>query len=246
MGKNVETMNIHDALVELKTLGKRISTEIDRMQIVGTAPASKADSEDAKAFQVKARASLVSVADLRRRRMAIKTAVVQSNATTTVEINGRPFSIAEVIEMRKEYISELETIQTKITRALNNAKETVERKHSEAVRIALNTMQAKSENSLTPEQIEGFKSLVAINDVIMLEPEGTDLSELLKGIADTLDGYNRLDSLLSTKNALTTINVEYDTGALFTESLAIIANPAGDSGEPAEEDGIATNTAIEE
>lgn len=235
MGKNIETMNIHDALVELKTLGKRISTEISKMQIVGTAPANKADSEEAHVFRVKARASLVSVADLRRRRMAIKAAVVKSNATTMVEINGRPFSIAEVIEMRKEYISELETIQTKIARALDNAKSTVESKHNEAVRIALNTMQAKSENTLTPEQIEGFKGLVAINDVVMLEPENTDLSELLKGIADTLDGYNRLDSLLSTKNALTTIDVEYDTGALFTETLTIIANPAGDSGEPAED-----------
>lgn len=244
MGKNVETMNIHDALVELKTLGKRINTEIDKMQIVGTAPANKVDSEEAHAFRVKARASLVSVADLRRRRMAIKTAVVKSNATTMVEINGRPFSIAEVIEMRKEYISELETIQSRITRALNNAKSTVESKHNEAVRIALNTMQAKSETTLTPEQVEGFKSLVAINDVVILEPENTDLSELLKGIADTLDGYNRLDSLLSTKNALTTITVEYNTGALFTEAMSIVVNPAGDS-EPIE-DGEDTDAPVEE
>ena len=218
MGKNVETMNIHDALVELKTLGKRINTEIDKMQIVGTAPANKVDSEEAHAFRVKARASLVSVADLRRRRMAIKTAVVKSNATTMVEINGRPFSIAEVIEMRKEY--------------------------NEAVRIALNTMQAKSETTLTPEQVEGFKSLVDINDVVILEPENTDLSELLKGIADTLDGYNRLDSLLSTKNALTTITVEYNTGALFTEAMSIVVNPAGDS-EPIE-DGEDTDAPVEE
>ena len=234
MGTNKETMNIHDALVELKTLGKRISTEINNMQIVATAPASKAGTDEAKAFQANARGTLMSVADLRRRRMAIKAAVVKSNATTMVEINGRLMSIAEVIEMRKEYVSELESIQRKITTALNSAKNTVDSKHAEAVKIALNTMQSKSEANLTDEQVSAFNNLVAINDVVLIEPENVNLTELLKGIADTLDGYNRLDSLLSTKNATTQIEVEYTTGALFTEALTIVANPAGELGEGAD------------
>ncbi|MCM1213963.1 MAG: hypothetical protein NC548_05530 [Lachnospiraceae bacterium] len=234
MGKNIETMNLHDALVELKTLGKRIETEINNMKICGVASVSKLNSDEIVNFKTSARATLCSVADLRRRRFAIKAAVVQANATTFVEINGRRYSIAEIIEMRKAYISELESIQAKIANAYNAAKKKVDDGHAKAVADALKNLSAKSETALTEEQVKAYKSLVDLNDVTMVEPEGVDLQKMLKEIADTLDGYNRLDSLLSTKNATTNITVEYDTGALFSETLTIVADPDKSGSGPAD------------
>jgi len=235
MGKNTETMNLHDALVELKTLGKRINSEINNMQIVATVPVSSLASEDVAKFKETARATLCSVADLRRRRFAIKAAVVQSNATTMVEVNGRQMSIAEIIEMRKEYISELETIRSKISNAFSGAKRQVESSHAKAVKDALNSLNSKSEATLTEEQVKAYEGLVALNDVVMVEPSGVDIQKMLTEISDTLDGYNRLDSLLSTKNATTVITVEYDTGELFSEALHIVANPQSDAEKDADE-----------
>ena len=92
-----ENMTIHKALCELKIIGDRISKGMGMMPFVLTnekantkiqgIPIAEYVEQMKEAFQ--------SVTDLIDRRDAIKRAVVQSNAVTTVVIGGKEYTVDE-------------------------------------------------------------------------------------------------------------------------------------------------------
>ena len=125
-----ETMNVHKALAELKILDSRIMSAINcgvycaqnknYNNVIAGIPVKQYEDEVI-------RASYNKVDDLMSRYNAIKKAVTLSNAATTVEIQGKTYTIAEAIwmknhgvEYQKVYLSTLRgqynKAQTSITK----------------------------------------------------------------------------------------------------------------------------------
>ena len=97
-----ETMNIHQALVELKTLNKRIESAIREGEWVVANKHSngKIGGIDLKDFVEEVKSRYQKVTDLIARAEAIKRAVVNSNAITKVTIAGKEYTVAEAIDMK--------------------------------------------------------------------------------------------------------------------------------------------------
>src|ERR1044071_4886125 len=93
------TMTVARALVELKTLDKRITKATSSIELVKVR--RKDDKWDVAEFSRKAQSDLQSLLDLIDRRDLLKRKVIQSNAVTQVTIEGREYSIAEVIDRKQ-------------------------------------------------------------------------------------------------------------------------------------------------
>ena len=99
--------SIHRCLAELKTLDSRIGKATDKRFYIGYKKLSA--KKEAKTnlapndFEKEVIGNYDSVIALIRRRNKIKEAVVNSNATTMVEIGGKIYTVASAIE-RKESI----------------------------------------------------------------------------------------------------------------------------------------------
>lgn len=113
-----EKMNIHKALCELKTLDSRIEDKIADFEPVAANRESnrKINGKSVEDFKHKADDDYKSITDLINRRYALKKAVVNSNARTTVEIGGSTYTIAEAIEMKNSGLSLLVDLRDKILR----------------------------------------------------------------------------------------------------------------------------------
>lgn len=97
-----ETMTIHKALCELKTLDSRIKKAIEGSVFVFANKHSnaKVPGKTISAYSDEVKSAYQSACDLVARRDAIKRAVTLSNATTKVTIGGQEYTIAEAIEMK--------------------------------------------------------------------------------------------------------------------------------------------------
>lgn len=98
-----EKMLVTQGLNELKTLDARINRAIRQARYVCSAKTSEkkvTPSETKEDFIKNASASYDSINDLIDRREKIKTAIVESNAKTMVEICGNTYSVAKVIDMK--------------------------------------------------------------------------------------------------------------------------------------------------
>ena len=100
-------MTVARALVELKTLDKRITKGVSELELVKVR--RKDDKWDVQDFSRKAQIQLQSTLDLIDRRDLLKRKVIQSNATTKVTIAGKskivgPGSVAFVMPGDKHVV----------------------------------------------------------------------------------------------------------------------------------------------
>ena len=101
----VKKISVTRALAELKILDSRINTAITSglfvAVTVGNAEKPHQRSEkDVATLNSTIKSSFDSVNALIARRQALKSAVLQSNATTKVKINGTELTVAEAIDMK--------------------------------------------------------------------------------------------------------------------------------------------------
>lgn len=99
----MERMLVTQGLNELKTLDARIKREISNSKFVASAKTSEkkvTPSETKEEFVKNAFSSLDSINALIDRRERLKSAIVESNAKTKVEICGNEYSVAKVIDMK--------------------------------------------------------------------------------------------------------------------------------------------------
>lgn len=107
-------MSISRALVELKTLEKRIQKNIEQLSPVGLMLGQKPEStiQSRPEFEKSAQAAYQQVQALIKRRRQIKNAIVQSNAVTQVHISGENMTVAEAIERKSSIALEKELKNT--------------------------------------------------------------------------------------------------------------------------------------
>ena len=94
-----ETMTIHRGLCELKVLISRINKVIDESNFCTATKASmrKLKGVPIEDFKKDSQSALDQIKDLMARYDAIKRAISESNAKTTVEIAGKSYTVAEAI-----------------------------------------------------------------------------------------------------------------------------------------------------
>jgi hypothetical protein len=210
-----ESMTIHQALVELKTLEKRITTEIRSVVYV---VANKHGNTKIEGIPVKEYSQTVTshyqkVRDLMRRREAIKRAVVLTNAQTTVAVAGKTYTVAEAIEMKNHGLEGLNLLLMRLTNDYTTAKrtadnangDTLERRADDHIKNLFGNSDMKGASEEVRNAREEFikNQTMELVDPIGIQKEMEKLSE------EIVNFQMEVDSALSVSNALTTITIEY-------------------------------------
>lgn len=210
-----EKMSIHKALVELKTLDGRISKAIKETAFVVACPQSsqKVDGISIADFSANVKSQYQRIQDLIARRNAIKRAVVLSNATTTVVIAGKEYTVAEAIEMKNHGLAYTKDLITKISSDYNKSTIAANRSNGDALSARADTYigslfaNADLKNP-SAEITEARKKYVEAQTVILVDPiqSRTELTKL----QDSVDAFLvEVDAALSVSNATTEIEVTY-------------------------------------
>ena len=99
-----ESMTVHRAMVELKTIDKRIAKEIDNASFCTSAKVNtkKLFGQPAEEFYRQAQSGFDSITGLINRAAAIKAAIPVSNAKTKIKVNEQEMTVAEAISQRTD------------------------------------------------------------------------------------------------------------------------------------------------
>lgn len=210
-----ETMNIHQALMELKTLDKRIEAAINDGEwvVANKHSNTKISGIDLKEFAENIKSRHQKVTSLIARAEAIKRAVVNSNAVTKVLIAGKEYTVAEAIEMKnngverkKKLIFRLHTDYAHAKAAADRANGTeLERRADDYIRTMLGSTDVKG---MTAEVQRMREEFIAAQTMELVDPIGTlKQMELLNEEITAFE--TNVDAALSVSNALTNIEVTY-------------------------------------
>ena len=210
-----ESMTIHQALVELKTLDKRI---LEAIREGGFVTANKHSNAKINGISVKeycddAESRYQKITDLMKRREAIKCAVVISNAVTTVEVGGKTYTVAEAIEMKNHGLESKKTLLAQLTYDYNNAKRVADRANGDELE---SRAEAHVKNILGNTDMKGASEeaqrvraeFIKAQTVELVDP--LDVREKIEELNDEIMKFlTNVDAALSVSNALTTITIEY-------------------------------------
>ena len=208
----MEKLSITRALIELKTLEKRIVKQIGgftpvALQIGPDHTASQPYTP--KEFAENVKAGYQSLKDLIVRRRYIKSAVVKSNATTMVSINDIEMTVAEAIERKtsiqfeRELLKKLIQEQAKVTRQYEN--------HSigaqERLQKLLEVTFQKESSKVKPDEYDAVsKPFMENNDAKIIDP--LNVQSLIDRLDAEIDSFERdVDIVLSESNARTMIEI---------------------------------------
>lgn len=209
-----EKMNIHKALCELKTLDSRIEDKIADFEPVAANRESnrKINGKSVEDFKHKADDDYKSITDLINRRYALKKAVVNSNARTTVEIGGSTYTIAEAIEMKNSGLSLLVDLRDKILRNYSLCErkcndENVELSDKADTYVA--NVYNGGDKNIKNNDLEAFRrQYIEQNTWSIIE--GIRCKEEIEKLDNTITSFIQdVDAALSVSNAITEIEFEY-------------------------------------
>lgn len=212
-----ETMTVHKALCELKVLGDRIDKEISTLTFLGACKHStqKIDGVLVKDYIENTRAKYKSVMTLVNRRNAIKQAVILSNAVTKVTIGKKEYTVAEAIDMKSNGVRYLRDILGKMEGHWARAQAMAERENGEKLDLRADAYvkslyEGSDMKNLSKELQELRENFVASQMVDIIDP--INIQKEMQTIRDHIDSFTtEVDSALSVSNALTTVDIEYET-----------------------------------
>lgn len=103
-------MTVQRALNELKIIDERLNKRLQEFTIIGTKKVSETrvveTRESVVEFENRAKGVLDSVDGLLKRKNALKHAIMQSNATTMIEVGGKTYSVMTAIDRKRTIESE--------------------------------------------------------------------------------------------------------------------------------------------
>lgn len=214
-----EQMTIHQALSELKMLGKRICEQTLGGTFVLAKKASdqKIKGEPVSAVTEKMKADYQSITDLIARRTAIKRAVVLSNARTEVVIGGSTYTVAEAIEMKRIGVQMKRDLLDVMNQQYRAARGEVEKHEGDwieqrAEQYIMAFLQSQPKEAKVGKDSEVVKKLredyISNNTYELVDP--LKIGGKIEEYRNWIDTFmSEVDSALSVSNATTTIEVEY-------------------------------------
>lgn len=210
-----ETMTVHKALCELKTLDARITKTIQHNIFVFANKHSntKISGLSIGEYSGEVKSAYQSATDLIARRDAIKRAVVLSNATKKVTVGGTEYTIAEAIEMKNHGIPMQQMLLQKLESDNRHARRmadenngaTLETRADEYIKSIYGSADMKN---LSDDIKRTRADFITAQTTEIVDPIGikAEMAQLEKQINSFLVD---IDSALSVSNALTEITVEY-------------------------------------
>ena len=210
-----ETMNVHQALAELKMLDKRIGNAIREGSFVVANKHSntKLGGVDIKEHTADVKSRYQKINDLIARRNAIKRAVVQSNAVTKVTIGGVEYTVAEAIDMKVHGMEYIMALRDRLSLEYKVGKQNADQANgSELSRRADDYIRAIVGNTdvkgMTEDVTKMREDFIKAQTTELVDPIGA-LAEIQK-MNDVIDAFlTNVDACLSVSNATTQITVTY-------------------------------------
>lgn len=212
---NTETMTVHRALAELKTLDSRIADKIvgAKFCVANRNSNKKIDGVDIEKATEQMKSDYQSIENLIHRRDAMKRAVVLSNAKTEVEIGGRMFTVAEAIEMKNHGINNKKTLLGTMKRQYERAVAEVNQRNGEELERKLenhlNGMFGTKEKIQSEEMERSRAEFIKNNTYELVDP--VQVKKTIDALAEEIDTFMaEVDACLSVSNATTNIEFSYN------------------------------------
>lgn len=219
-----EQMTVTRALAELKLLQSRIDkgvtgfTGIDVFQKRSEKRAVKTNMPKDE-FEKKALSSWESVNDLIKRRAAIKTALLRSNAETKVKIGGVEFSVIEAIERKnsiefeKSLLRKMKANHTAIMTSVEQARARLDDQVEKMILQNLGT-----DKKTDKEDFERIaKPFIEANEYNLIDP--LKLGDKIDALDESIDNFEtEVDFVLSESNAKTNIELPERVPPLVKET----------------------------
>lgn len=211
----VETMNVHQALAELKTMEKRITSAIREQEwvVANKHSNTKIGGVSVGDWKESVKAQHQKVMDLIRRRDAIKRAVVNSNAVTKVLVAGVEYTVAEAIDRKNNGTQFLAMLAQRISHDYNMAKANADRANGpELERRADDHVKVMFGNSDMKGSTEEAKRVraefIEAQTVELVDP--ICVLKVIEALDEEVTSFmTQVDAALSVSNAITQIEVKY-------------------------------------
>lgn len=213
-----EKMTVHKALAELKVIDKRIYNAMEDTTFVNACKnnTDKINGVSVEDYKSSVKSGYQKVIDLINRRNAMKRAVVLSNASTTVSINGVEYTVAEAIDMKNHGMDIKKNLLARMQRDYNVAMNDFSYNSGSALEDKANAYvvnilksQGDSSDKADPKQIQALHdSYVENNKFMMIDP--LCISKKIESLYNEITEFEmEIDSCLSVSNAVTIIEFEY-------------------------------------
>lgn len=204
-------ISITRALSELKLLDKRINRAINESTFAGFVVGKKVMTgfQNVEEIEKRAKADYQSVNDLISRRNTIKSAIVVSNATTTVEIGGKAMTVAEAIERKTsiqydyQLLNRMKQAYTKYVNHVENVNEEVKQRLDRH----LETLYGKEGKVKAGENAELIKPFLEENEAKFIDP--IKLKDKIEQLESDIEEFEtEVDHILSESNTINKITIE--------------------------------------
>ena len=205
-----QTMSIHRALSELKTLKDRIPKAIQEADFIATdrKSAQKINGLSIEDYEKTIQAGFDKAVSLIERRNQLKDAVVQSNAVTEVVVAGETMTVAKAIERKSSIAYEEKLLSMMVAKR----------------RMAINKL--SMENDTLPSRLEDYltailgnkehakkeevelhtKSFMERNEYVLIDPLKID--KRIEEWEERISSFKaEVDAVLSESNAITKITI---------------------------------------
>lgn len=208
-------MTVQRALNELKTIDDRLEKRLDEFVIIGTKKVSETKvietRENISDFTNRAKGNLDSVDGLLKRQQVLKHAIMNSNATTMIEVAGKMYSVMTAID-RKRTIENEKLVVRKMRKVLENAEYKVNRENDKMEDFIKQQANAMAGGDLANKKVDHVvafeKSYRECNSWELVDPlKVRDLIE--KREQEILMFELEIDTALTVSNATTLIKIEY-------------------------------------
>lgn len=208
----LKKITITEALNELKLYDAKINKAINKEYVGCTKKSSNlVGVKKREDFINNVKSNYQSVTDLIKNRNVMKSAIVKSNATTELEINGKKMTVAEAIE-RKNSIEYEEHLLLELKAQYAKASDKVLKENvkvDNAVDNLLETLIGKeSDKKVSKEDQEAIVEPYRVkNEYELVDPIG--IYEEIEKLENEIDGFKSdVNTKLVLSNAITFIEVE--------------------------------------
>ena len=208
-------ISITRALQELKLLDQRINKEINSTKFITTKKVKSEKLQNGimtvKEFEDNAKAKFQSLNDLISRRKIIKSLIVESNAKTTVEINGVTYTVADAIE-RKTSIEYDKKVLDMLKRQLSSCTTNLETENArieQSKQQFINSVVGRDsvDSKLISDTTEIANKKFEGEETVLVDP--INIAKTIDKLEDDIIGFeNEVDMVLSEINGITMIEIE--------------------------------------
>ena len=210
-----EKMSVHKALVELKTMDKRITNAVDdgRYCIANKHSNTKISGISVTEYKAKMQGDYDKVTALIDRRNAMKRALVLSNAKTMVKIHDKQYTVAEAIEMKNHGVEYDQYLLAEMKKQYEREQNTIMMKNGDELErkaekyviemYGSNEDAKKGENATLAKKEYIEQNSYDFIDEIKIVDKIRKLEERISAF------LSEVDAALSVSNALTEIEFSY-------------------------------------